>query len=146
MTGKSLCDLVGSAATEIFRVQCDKVLDGEFWRPVLQLECEQILECFAGSEPGRSQHLSAEPLPSAADKTLLLLLSVHPGWTHGQLEKQLFDKQGDAFHLLISFVVKIEIFGLRSSLPLFLISRAGFPAVRVTPESQTYPKVSLHLL
>lgn len=37
--------------------------------------------------------------------------------------------------------------GLRSSLPVFLLSRAtGSPAVRVTPRSQTHPKVSLHLL
>lgn len=101
MTGKSFCDLVGSAAIQIFRVQCDKFLDGEFWRPVLQLECEHILECFAGSGLGRAQHLSAQPLPPAADNTLLLLLSAHPARTHGLLEKQLFDKQGDALHVLI---------------------------------------------
>lgn len=51
--------MVGSAAIRIFRVQYDKVLDGEFWRPVLQLEREYILECFAGSDLGRAQHLSA---------------------------------------------------------------------------------------
>jgi len=64
MTRKSLCDLVGSAAIVFrvaiaFRVQCGKVLDGEFWRPVLQLECEHIVECFAGSDLGRAQHFSA---------------------------------------------------------------------------------------
>lgn len=45
-------------------------------------------------------------LPCAADSMLHLLLNVHHALTPRQ-EKQLFDKQGSAFHTLIGLVVEI---------------------------------------
>lgn len=58
-------------------------------------------------DKGWGEPSASVALPSAADSVILLLFNSHRARTHGQLGRQLFDKQGGAFHMLIGFVVEI---------------------------------------